>query len=133
MNPSSRSVVLRFLIVVATAIAAAGWSGCVVAAAAAAAGAVAYVKADLNATLGENVPTVARATKQAITDLRFFELANKQDAVTAEFVVRNAKDERITIKLTKSGERLTKIKIHVGILGNEELSRAILDEIEKNL
>lgn len=109
-------------------------SGCVVAAAAAAAaGAVAYIKGELNATFDEDVTTVAQATERAVTDMRFFIISNKTDAVSGEFILRNAKDERITIHLTKTGDNLTKVQIRVGLLGNEELSRSILDAIKQHL
>lgn len=134
MHSKHRSTItLRRIVAVVAAGAVIGLSGCVVAAAAAGAGAVAYVKASLNATLGEDVPTVAQATAQAVTALHFFEISDKRDALSAEFVLRDAKDDRITIKLTKTGAKLTKVAIRVGMLGNEELSRSILDEIKKNL
>ena len=47
--------------------------------------------------------------------------------------MRNAKDERITITLTRVTTNSTKVQIRVGVLGDEELSRAILDAIKKHL
>lgn len=128
-----RVLAFRVLAVGVSGLLAIAVSGCVVAAAAAAAGAVAYVKAELNATLGEDVADVARATDRAISELRFFELSNKKDAVSAEFIMRNAKDDRITITLTRTGPDLTKVEIRVGLLGDEELSRSILDAIKRHL
>jgi hypothetical protein len=129
-----RLPLLRLVVGLLAGSAAASLSGCVVAAvAAAAAGTVAYIKGELNATLEADVPAVAQATEAAIKNMKFFAISSKHDTVSGAFVARNAKDERITITLTKTGSGLTKTEIRVGILGDEELSRAILEEIRQGL
>jgi len=35
--------------------------------------------------------------------------------------------------LTKTGDNLTRLQIRVGVFGDEELSRALLDKIKGNL
>ena len=100
---------------------------------AAAAGTVAYIKGELNTTIDASVPAVAQATEAAIKNMKFFAISSKHDSVSGSFIARNAKDERIVITLSKTGDRMTKVQIRVGILGDEEVSRAILDEIKQSM
>jgi hypothetical protein len=50
-----------------------------------------------------------------------------------DFVARNAADKKIKIEVERTGERLTKVTIRIGVFGDESLSMAILDKIKANL
>lgn len=134
MKSRYRSSPFRFAAGLLASAAAIGLSGCVVVGATAvAAGTVAYLQGDLNATIAADVAAVARATERTIKDMKLVEISNKQDALTAAFVARNAKDDSITIHLTRDTATQTKVQIRVGLTGDEQLSRAILDAIQANL
>ncbi|MDD3180032.1 MAG: DUF3568 family protein [Opitutaceae bacterium] len=109
-------------------------SGCFAVAAGAGAGAaVAYAKGRLETNLASDYNKVCKATQQAITQLEFAKISDKKDGLKAEFLARTALDKKVQIDLTKAGDRLTKVVIHVGLFGDQEISQAILDKIKANL
>lgn len=108
-----------------------GMPGCVaVVAGAGAAGAVAYVRGELEANLDHNYESTVEATRRAISELGFAQISEKKDALAAVFVARTALDKKIEIRLANPGNRLTNIKIRVGVFGDEQLSLSILDKIK---
>lgn len=108
--------------------------GCVVVAAAGAgAGAVAYVRGELNATLDSDYNRVVQATRQAIQELEFAKVSDNKDALQAILIARTAADKKIEIKIANPGNKLTTVKIRVGVFGDEALSQAILARIRAGL
>jgi hypothetical protein len=109
-------------------------SGClIVAAGAAGAGTVAYVRGELDATLGNPYSPVVDAAARAMTQLQFATVSESRDAFNAEIIARTSQDKKIDITLSRQGDDLTQLKIRIGLFGNEEESRAILDRIKSNL
>jgi hypothetical protein len=109
-------------------------SGCVAVMAGAGAGAaVAYVRGDLDAILDAGLDKSVRATNRAIEQLKFAKISQKEDALIAVLVARNAADKKIEIRLEKQSETVTKVKIRVGTFGDEAPSVAILDKVKMNL
>ena len=109
-------------------------SGCLAVAAGAGAGAaVAYVRGDLDATLNAGFEKAVHAANAAVGDLKFAKVSEKKDALQAILTVRNAADKKIEIRVTQVGDALTKVKIRVGVFGDEALSLTILDKIKANL
>lgn len=109
-------------------------SGCVAVAAGAGAGAaVAYVRGDLDTTLNAGFERSLRATNAAVAALQFAKVSEKKDALQAIVIARNAADKKIEIRVEQSGENLAKVKIRVGVFGDETLSLAILEKIKANL
>jgi len=112
-------------------------SGCflvaVGAAGAAGAGTVAYVRGELDATLGNQYNTVVDASSRAVSQLQFAMVSETRDAFNAEIIARTAQDKKIDITVTKRADDLTNVRIRIGLFGNEEESRAILDRIKLNL
>jgi len=109
-------------------------SGCIIAVAGVAGGAVAYVKGDLDATVSSRIGEVQKATLKALkNDLRFISISEKDDATAAEYCFRNAKDEKIVVKLEMVDENTTRINIRIGTFGDETLSNLILSKIQKRL
>lgn len=56
-----------------------------------------------------------------------------KDALKAVLVARTAMDKKIEIAISNTGKKLTKIKIRVGVFGDEQLSMSILDKIKAGL
>ena len=108
-------------------------TGCVLVAAGAAAGAVAFVRGELKASLDHNYSKSVEATRTALQALEFAKISEKKDAIDAEFIYRTALDKKVTIKLNKTTDKSTSIKIRVDLMGDEALSRAILEKIKDNL
>lgn len=111
-----------------------GTSGCLAVAAGAGAGAaVAYVRGELSATLSSDYGEVTEATHRAIEQLQFAKVSERKDALLDVIVARNAADKKIEIRLENTARDLTKVRIRIGIFGDEALSMAILDKIKANL
>lgn len=109
-------------------------SGCfIVAAGAAGAGAVAYVRGELQVSLPNDYENVVRATNRAIEQLQFVKISERKDALSDKVEARTAQDKKIVIELTKVADKLTKVEIRVGLVGNEQVSQTILDKIKANL
>jgi hypothetical protein len=109
-------------------------SGCVaVAAGAAGAGAVAYVRGELRVSLSNDYDSVVRASNRAVDQLQFAKISERKDALSDEIKVRTARDKKITILLTKEADKLTRVQIRVGLIGDEQVSMAVLDKIKANL
>jgi hypothetical protein len=109
-------------------------SGCLAVAAAAGAGAVvAYVRGELQTTLVKDLETTDRATNAAVQQLGFAKVSEKKDALNAVVIARTATDKKIEITLESTARDLTKIRIRVGLVGDQSLSMAILDKIRSNL
>lgn len=130
---NSTPFILRTAALVAFALAAVFQSGCVAAAVGAGAGAVAYIRGDLEASLDASLSVAARATDRAISQLEFAKVSERKDALTANFIARTAQDKKIEIVLTKVGDKVTKVKIRVGVFGDEAISLAILDKIKQGV
>jgi hypothetical protein len=112
-------------------------SGCflvaVGAAGAAGAGTVAYVRGELDATLGSPYSPVVDAAGRAVSQLQFTTVSVSRDAFNAEIIARTAQDKKVDVTVSRQADDLTTIKIRIGLFGNEEESRAILDRIKGNL
>lgn len=129
-------VLLRFRLIAAfvAGLAVAATSGCLaVAAGAAGAGAVAWVRGELEAQLPNDFERVDRAANRAILELGFAKVNEGKSAVDAEIIARTGQDKRIQIRLDRTADQLTRVRIRVGIVGDEVLSRTILDKIKENL
>ena len=109
-------------------------SGCVAVAAGAGAGAtVAYVRGDLDTTLGADLDRSVRAVNKAIEQLQFAKVSENKDALQANIIARNAADKKIELHLEKLANDATKLKIRVGTFGDDSLQTAILEKVKANL
>ncbi len=111
--------------------------GCVVAAVtggvAAGAGTVAYLKGELKSLEDASIDRVWRATEGAVNELNFIVTNKVKDAVSAKLDALTADNKSIHITLKRKTDSLTEISIRIGTFGNEELSRLILEKIQKRL
>jgi hypothetical protein len=112
-------------------------SGCflvaVGAAGAAGAGAVAYVRGELDATVTGNVESVDKATNKALEQLEFAKISEGKSTVDAAILARTGQDKKIDVRLNRSADNLTRVRIRVDTFGDEALSRSVLDKIKTNL
>lgn len=135
MNPMrSTTIRVRLLAALLAALPIAFTSGCLaVAAGAAGAGTVAYIRGELDTSLSYNLDAVDRATNRAAEQLRFAKINEGADALARVIVLRTAEDKKIEVKLTRTTDTLTQVRIRVGVFGNEAVSRALLEKIQANL
>jgi hypothetical protein len=129
-----KSLLRHFLVSLSLVLAAGGLGGCVaVAVGAGAAGAVAYLRGELQSSVSEDVEDVILATAKAIEQLKFSQVEARKDALSGVFEARNARNDKIVITIDRQAEGLTRLRIRVGLIGNEAVSRSILSQINKNL
>lgn len=134
---SSRLIALifraRVLLGVALLGATAFTSGCVAVVAAAGAGAgVLWVRGAIETNLDNNIDRVYHAAQQAVADLQFAKISERKSGLDADILARTALDKKIEIKLEKVGSA-TKVMIRVGLMGDQQMSLAILDRIKSHL
>jgi ABC-type glycerol-3-phosphate transport system substrate-binding protein len=110
-------------------------AGCVglVVGAAAGAGAVAYVRGELQAQESAPIGKVLTAAKGAIEDLKLTLISATADDYKGKVRAATAEGTKITIELKHVGKDVTSVHVRVGTLGDETLSRQILDAIEARL
>jgi DnaJ-class molecular chaperone len=108
-------------------------SGCLVAAAGAGASAVAYVRGELSSQVEKPQAKVFKASQAALDELKFVKISAREDALNAEILARNSEDKKIEIKLEKVSDNNTRIRIRVGVFGDERISQAVLEKIKAEL
>lgn len=100
---------------------------------AASSGTVAYVRGELSTTLSHRFEDTAQAARQALEQLKFTPISQKQDAFVAVFVARTAEDKKVKIKVSSVGETTARVQITVGVFGDESLSLKVLEKVQSNL
>ncbi len=109
-------------------------SGCLaVAAGAAGAGTVAWVRGELDASMGHPLDAVDSAANRAAEQLRFVKISESADALSRVITLRTAEDKKIEVKLTRTTDTVTRVRIRVGVFGDETISRLLLEKTQANL
>ena len=109
-------------------------SGClIVAAGAVGAGAVAYVKGELESNLDAGLSEVMTAANGAVAELGLITINSNQDRLVGRITARTADDRRVEIRCDGVASYYTKVRIRVGVLGDEPLSIRVLDAIKARL
>lgn len=129
--PMSRALIASLILAAGPVL----WtSGCLaVAAGAAGAGTVAYIRGELNTSLSSSLDAVDRAANRAAEQLRFAKINESADALARVITLRTAEDKKIEVRLTRTTDTLTQVRIRVGVFGDEAISRVLLDKINANL
>ncbi|WP_164975983.1 DUF3568 family protein [Oleiharenicola lentus] len=131
---SNQTRPLRLVAVLFLATALPWLTGCVVVAAGAVgAGAVAYVRGELASSVEADLEATYAAAQRALAKLEFAKIDQRKSGLDALLVHRTALDKRVVIQLKKVTDRLTKIEIRVGVVGDQELSLTLLDKIRTEL
>ena len=134
---SRHTISLRVLLLSFAVAAGVATSGCFVvalgAAGAAGAGTVAYARGQLDATLANGYDQVLAASNRALDELQLVKISEKKDAFSAILIARTAEDKRVEIRIAKEGDILTTVRIRVGIFGDEEKSRTLLEKMRAGL
>ncbi len=97
------------------------------------AGTVAYARGQLDATLGNGYDQVFAASNRALDELQLVKISEKKDAFSAILIARTAEDKKVQIRIAKEGDTLTTVRIRVGVFGDEEKSRTLLEKMRAGL
>lgn len=136
MNKKFQSSLLRPVAIAAGALALlAGGAGCVhvVGGASGDPSTIVYAHGELTGALAADEARSEYAVNAAIQQLQFVKISETNDALQAAIVARDSADKKIEIKLKSVDQTSTKITIHVGLIGDEGISRALYDKIRNNL
>jgi len=110
------------------------FQGCfVLLGAVAGAGGIAYVKGGLEKNFDKKVSELHRAGLAGLKDLELFISDDEINLHSAYIIAETDKEKEIRIDIEALTERSSKIKIRVGVFGNEVLSQSILNAIQKRL
>ncbi len=99
----------------------------------AAAGTAAYIMGELRSMEQAPLDRTWQAAQKAVEDLEFTITSRQKEPLATKLIARGANDKKIEIRLKKASEDLTEVRIRVGILGDETLSRQVLERLKKNL
>ena len=130
---SSPLLTLNRLVAVVALLVAPLLGGCIVVAAGAGAGAVAWVRGELTSSVPHDLDQTFAATQRALAAMDLAKISDHKTGLDAQLVSRTALDKRVEIKLERVSDKLTKVRIRVGVIGDEALSLAILDKVKAEL
>lgn len=110
------------------------FSGCaaLLVGAAAGAGGAAYVQGELKMTEAVALDAAQRAAEQAMKDLKLAVIKRQQDGLSGVIEGRTAADQKVTIKTKRLTVKSTEVRVRVGLLGDETMSRQILSRMQAN-
>lgn len=97
------------------------------------AGSVVYENGELSQKLNYPVSRVHDATLAALKDFRMPVLEDMHDPLSARVRSRLSSGEDVKIKIDSVTSSSSKIGIRVGIVGDKDKSRTILDRIDEHL
>lgn len=103
------------------------------AAAVGAAGAYVYTEGRLESVERAPLERVYDATVQAMKDLEFEVQEHTRDALQARVVALRADKSEVKVALEHKSDDTTDVRIRVGVIGDEEVSRKVLERIRENL
>lgn len=112
-------------------------AGCLplVVGAAAGAGGIGYAKGALVHNLDEPVERVYKASLAALKDLKIFVISNDNELTRHSAIIRGEypDGQKLVINIESLTEYVSKITIRIGVFGDQQDSRLILNAIQKKL
>lgn len=124
----------RLVVALTLAASALVYSGCVAVVAAGAAGTgVAWYNGRVEVTLNHSLDDVYRAAQKAVAQLDFTKINEQKSGVDARLISRTATDKKVEITLQRTGAKVTKLDIRIGVFGDQDMSLTLLDTIKSNL
>jgi len=121
----------RGFVAAAFIVIAAFQAGCVTVVDNSASGSTSYIRGELQATVEQRFEVVESAAKHAITELQFSKVEEQKDALVANISARTADDTKIKIRVERSTDKVSTIRIRAGVLGDEKLAHIILEKIKE--
>ncbi|HNX04251.1 MAG TPA: DUF3568 family protein [Opitutales bacterium] len=93
-----------------------------------------YERGSLVFTLQNPIDSVSTAVEKALReDLKLAIINVAKDAICAEFEARTAQDQKVRVRLNYNTDKSTIIDIRVGLIGDQIISRQILDAVKARL
>ncbi len=96
-------------------------------------GGAAYVLGDLETTLQHEPQEIAAATEKAFDNLGIKHIETKSSKLHSRVIGRTTNDKKVTVESKIKDSPSSAISIRVGLFGDEEISRRILEQIKRFL
>jgi hypothetical protein len=100
---------------------------------AAGAATMAYVGGELQSSENAPIDKTWNATQQAAANMGFIVTEREKDATQARMVARTSDNKDVTIRLEREAKEITNVRVRVGTFGDEQRSRAIMEEIRSRV
>ena len=95
-----------------------------------AAGAVLWYQGELRADLDAAPKKVIAATERAFADLKWSKISVESFETEGKAIAQTDEDQKVEVTVKQKTETTSEIGIRVGIIGDENLSRTLLEKIE---
>jgi Protein of unknown function (DUF3568) len=76
---------------------------------------------------------VTTAAQKAAEDLKLTDIVANGTKVDGKVLAKNAQGDTITINIEQAGENISKVTIHVGVTGDQAVSKQLVDRIKSHL
>src|ERR1700690_1915447 len=76
---------------------------------------------------------VTTAEGKACADLKLAEIASAGTKVDGKVTARTSQGEDVAINIEQAGDNVSKVSIHVGVSGDEAVSKQLVDRIRSHL
>lgn len=98
-----------------------------------AAGAVLWYQGELRADLNASPEKIIAASERAFADLKWAKISATASKTDGRAVARTGADEKVDVYVKQKDEKTSEIGIRVGLVGDEKMSRTLLEKIEAYL
>lgn len=133
MLRAKRTISIAITGLAACAASLAGGCLLVAGAAVAGAGAYVYVNGEYKQTVDSPLDKTWAATLTAVDQLQFKVKTKEKDGLKGRLTADQADGTNVWISLDANGDKSTVVVIRVGVAGNEQASKAIMDKIQSKL
>jgi hypothetical protein len=76
---------------------------------------------------------VTAAAQKAADDLKLTNVVGNGTQVDGKVTAKNAAGDDVTIDIAQAGENVSKVTIHIGLTGDEAVSKQLVDRINSHL
>lgn len=91
------------------------------------------VRGGVEVVFEHSLEDVTKAVSKSLDKMKFTKISVKSDVLVSVFVATTAEEKKIKIKVTKISAESSKINVQVGLVGDEAVTRALVDKIKSEL
>jgi len=76
---------------------------------------------------------VTKAARSSVEDLKLADIDSFATAVDGKVTAKTAQGQDVRIDVEEAGDNVSRVTVHVGATGDEDISQKIIDRIRKNV
>jgi hypothetical protein len=92
-----------------------------------------YTLGTFSGNVDNSPDKVTAAAVKAANDLKLVDVVSNSTRVDGTVTAKNAAGDTVTINISQAGDKVSKVTIRVGAVGDESLSRQIMDGINHHV